>query len=186
MSVIWQPHHLYSLSKATSWFSGNGCKVHWMTLVDIIQSMQSITAVSKYSSSWTQKVFHHESLIVSHVFMPSTAICVIAFCILELLYACMQCGCDVCLNAICLWCFEACNFKSLHLWLQFLPFTIMRTSACGVDCGGVCYCRLPSGVTALSVITNWLLLHVSPVVQNVSHVRLPCELRPEQSSDRVR
>ena len=38
-------------------------------------------------------------------------------------------------------------------------------------------------VMAVSVITDWLLLHVNQMVQSVSHVRLTCELRPEQSSD---
>jgi len=47
----------------------------------------------------------------------------------------------------------------------------MQTSACGVDCGGICYCCLPSGVMALSVVTDWLLLHVSQMVQNVSHCK---------------
>jgi len=64
-----------------------------------------------------------------------------------------------------------------------LPFVVVRMSACGVDCCGICYCCLLSGVTALSVITDWLLLHVSQIVQNVSRVRLTCEVRSEQSSD---
>jgi hypothetical protein len=35
-----------------------------------------------------------------------------------------------------------------------IQFSVMRTSACGVDCGGICYCCLPSGVMALSSLTG--------------------------------
>jgi hypothetical protein len=95
-------YHVYSLSKATIWYSGNGFS--WLTFMDIIQGMLRSTGLSKCSSLQIQKVFHHKSLIF-HIFLSSTAIWVISVYFIKILFTCMWYRYDVVyLYVMWLWC----------------------------------------------------------------------------------